>query len=136
MHPRDEAQFRGRLVVGDPLRVLALGNPCHKWYKIEATPNTDVCGADDRVCVLIGDYAERAMKKGGVELDDAREFEIALAGILEGPIEKCKLCSAIRAKVVLDKEAKTLSGEVVIPCKKYGCLSWDFKIGEGVTEDV
>lgn len=140
MHPRDEAQFRGQPVVGDPLRILAeltdvpvaLGNLCRKWYMILATPNTDGCGADDRICRLIVGYASRAMKKGGVELDDAREFEVALASILEGPTTKCELCSEVRARFTLDKDMRTLSGEIVIPCKGHGKLSWEFKIGKGV----
>ena len=76
------------------------------------------------------------MEKGGVEIDDAREFEIALAGVLDGPTEKCKLRSEVRAKVVLDKDTKTLSGAVVIPCQSHGCLDWEFEIGEGAGENA
>ena len=142
MHPRDEELFQSkrrpssgivREVVGPAAKIVA---PFHKWYKIMGTPNTEECGADEGICTLIVDYARRAMEKGGVELDDAREFEIALVHLLKRPGENCDLCSKIRGCIQFNRKTKVLRGQVVIPCKQHGCLDWTFEIGKGVSDDV
>jgi hypothetical protein len=106
----------------------------HKWYKLIGTPNTDECVADHDICGLVVNYACRAMAKGGVEIDDAREFESEFRQILDGPIGTCELCSKVRGQIRLNKKTKVLAGEVVLPCKSHGCMSWEFEIGEGVGE--
>lgn len=154
MHPRDEELFgrkgkpgvefvRGLLKAVETAEAALdtptpeqLKEPYHKWYKIVATSNTDDCGSDLAICSLIADYGLRAMKKGGVEVDDAREFESALRAILDGPIAQCDLCTKIKGSIRLNKKTKVLTGQVTIPCKDHGCLDWKFEIGKGVDENV
>ncbi len=137
VHPRDDAMMGRRpgmplLVLGQAVKAMA---PFHKWYRIMATCSTDLCGVDDRICNLIASYAQRVMKKGGVELDDAQEFESTLLGILDVPIARCELGEKVQVKIDLDPDTKTLSGKIVIPCEKHGDVSWEFEIGEGASVD-